>query len=277
MKTTYRIAATCLTTVLLALLLTGCDATAPTLKNDGQHHQPVVSSLFFEQVQNIQKPGLSTQLLQADAESDVDVLLIVLDANAYDPYLVAAPGKGVSVQTAMNEQSLEVIIGSGFVSELHSLEPVGLLQFEGSILSAVQRHGYTRILGINDSGLGVVHRKNYQRGIFHSALQTGPGIVENGKLDISVRDLQRPKYYRSFIAVCEANWVLGVSLQPMNLRPIGERLLAFFATSNMVCDDVVNLAGDREAVIAIRHADQPLLFHGDPETYKVSMLGFREK
>ena len=217
--------------------------------------------------------GVQASLIGAN---DQQLLLLQLDPEQLEPVLLGAPGEGLSAQQALERHRLQVLIGSGFVSELHSLQPVGLLQLEGATLNPVQSHGYTRILGINDNGMGVVHKEAYQRGLFHSALQVGPGIVEDGKLDISERDLQRPKYFRSFVAVCEDRWLVGVSLTPTHLRTLGQTLLEHFAQQSWQCAEVVNLAGDRQAVALVRTAAD-VFYHGDPHTYKASLLGFRLK
>jgi len=172
---------------------------------------------------------------------------------------------------------LSVVLGSGFVAELRGLEPVGLLQVQGMTLSPLQGYGYTRILGINDHGIGVVHRDRYQRDLFHSAMQVGPGIIEQGKLDISEADLQRPEYFRSFLGICADRWVAGVSMAPTHLRTLGQTLTRFFAESGWQCNDVVNLAGDRQAVLLLATGDQTVIYHGDPTTYKASLLGFRSR
>lgn len=216
--------------------------------------------------------GLTTHFVGSD---DDELLLLELDPATFDPVLIGAPRTGTSAERALRDHHLAVVLGSGFVAELNGLEPVGLLQVQGRTLSPLQAHGYTRILGINDQGVGVVHRNDYQRDLFHSALQVGPGIIEHGKLDISEADLQRPKYFRSFLAICNARWVAGVSLAPTHLRTLGQTLEDFFEASRWQCDDVVNLAGDRQAVLLLSTGDQTIVYHGDPKTYKASLLGFR--
>jgi hypothetical protein len=206
---------------------------------------------------------------------DDELLMLELDPVKFEPILIGVPRAGTSAEEALRDHDLMVVLGSGFVAELNGLEPVGLLQVQDQTLSPVQRHGYTRILGINDQGIGVVHRDDYQRDLFHSALQTGPGIIEQGRLDISEADLQRPKYFRSFLAICAARWVAGVSLAPTHLRTLGQTLADFFAASRWQCDDVVNLAGDRQAVLLLATGHQTVVFHGNPRTYKASLLGFR--
>jgi hypothetical protein len=207
-----------------------------------------------------------------------DLLLLAVDIERYEPLLLADTDKGLSAVDALAAPGMAIVIGSGFVSELHSLQPVGLLQIDGEVLSNVQPHGYTRILGINDQGFGVVHRGDYQRGLFTYALQAGPGIVEGGDLDISTRDLERPKYFRSFVATCGARVVIGISLTPMNLYTVGQELVAAFPNLDLSCDEVVNLAGDREAVLAAKSGnDNDIVYHGHPNTHKVSLLGFRAR
>jgi hypothetical protein len=71
--------------------------------------------------------------------------------------------------------------------------------------------------------------------------------------------------------------VAGVSLAPAHLRTLGATLENFFEASQWQCHDVVNLAGDRQAVLLLATGDERVAFHGDPGTYKVSLLGFRSR
>jgi hypothetical protein len=216
--------------------------------------------------------GITTHFVGGDEH---ELLLVELDPPKFEPVLIGMPREGTSSEEALRGNRLAVVLGSGFVVEMRGLEPVGLLQVQGQTLSPVQRYGYTRILGINDQGIGVVHRDHYQRDLFHSALQVGPGVIEQGELDISEADLERPKYFRSFLAICADRWVAGISLAPTHLRTLGQTLVDFFDAQQWQCDDVVNLAGDRQAVLLLATGDQSVIYHGDPKTYKVSLLGFR--
>ncbi len=218
--------------------------------------------------------GLSSHLV---GDGEDELLLVELEPAQFEPVLIGMPKQGISAENALRQRGLSVVLGSGFVAELRGLEPVGLLQVQGETLNPVQGYGYTRILGVNDQGIGVVHRDRYQRDLFHSALQAGPGIIEAGKLDISEADLRRPKYFRSFMAVCAARWVAGVSLAPTHLRTLGQTLTDFFEASNWQCKDVVNLAGDRQAVLLVATGDGTIVYHGDPGTYKASLFGFRSR
>jgi len=161
---------------------------------------------------------------------------------------------------------------------LHSLTPVGLLQIEGATISELQSHGYTRVLGTRSDGLGVVASREYHRGMFASAMQVGPGVVEQGALDISERDLERPKYFRTFVGTCGAKAIVGASQIPMHLYTLGRRLLEVVAELDVSCDEVVNLAGDREVVLAVASADRSrLAYFGHPQTAKAALLGFRRR
>jgi len=221
-----------------------------------------------------QRRGINAEMVGTPGNK---LLLLEFDPGTTEALLVGKPQKGMSAHDALQTHELDVVIGSGFVSELHSLQPVGLLQVDGQTFNPVQGHGYTRILGISDYGMGVVHKEAYHRDLFHSALQAGPGIIEEGALDISERDLQRPKYFRSFIAVCDARWLAGISLAPTHLRTLGETLTQHIHTRGWQCADAVNLAGDRQALLVLRSGDAGIVYHGDPDTYKVSLFGFRAR
>lgn len=226
---------------------------------------------FADSLRQLALPGINVHTFES-------LLVVAIDNQTYGPRMLADTEKGMSAVDAMMIPDMAIVIGSGFVTELNGLQPVGLLQVQGHILNDVQPHGYTRILGINDQGLGVVHRSEFQRTLFASALQAGPGIVESGQLDISKRDLERPKYFRSFIATCGEKTAVGISLEPMNLYTLGQHLIAHLPKSNLQCDEVVNLAGDRETILAAKSPhDDTYIYYGHPNTHKVSLLGFRSR
>ena len=210
------------------------------------------------------------------ADADASVIALRLDLDVLEPVLLGGASDGITAARALAE--VQAVVGSGFVAEVSSLDPVGLLQLEGRTLSPVQPHGYTRILGVRPQGLGVVGHRDYHRGMYDSALQAGPGIVEAGLLDISERDLKRPRYLRAFVATCGQEAVVGATLRPMHLFTLGQRLLAWFAETGLVCDEVVNLAGDREALLALASGDgSRFAYVGHPLTAKASLLGFRRR
>ena len=266
-------AACCLTLLISA----GCsDFSNPvSTRSEPTQSLPVqVPDSTLGLAQTLRQLGLPDATVHADNE----VLVIALDNETYEPTLLANVQNGLSAVDALANPGIAIVVGSAFVSDLNGLRPVGLLQAQGRVLSEVIPHGYTRILGVSDRGLGVVHRSDYERGLFNSALQVGPGIIEAGELDISTRDLERPKYFRSFVATCGTRSAIGITLVPLNLYTVGQKLLKIFPQMDISCDEVVNLAGDREAILAIRSPkDNSLIYHGHPNTHKVSLLGFRRK
>ena len=178
-----------------------------------------------------------------------------------------------------------LVIGTGFVAEYAPITPLGLLQLGGTVVSDLSKHGYTRVAGARDGALTIIGRAEYHRGLFESAMQIGPGIVEEGKLDISERELNLPAYLRAFVATCEASMLAGISTEPMHLYDLGGDLLAYFDRNGMHCDEVANLSGDRETLLAINlsvdSADGTSsasatrrIFVGDPNSIKASLIGF---
>ncbi len=259
---------------LLAMLLAcaePADEDAPTTLPSGA--RPVASGGFLELAFALSHPALDLALVDNGLHDRT--LFALLDLRQLEPQLIHAAGEGVTVARAMEEDGLFLALGSGFVTQLDTLQPLGLLQAGGEVLSAVEPHGYTRILGIGDNGLQVVHKDTYDPGLFQSALQLGPGIIESGELDISERDLKRPKYYRSVLALCGNTVAAGISLVPINLRTLGQSALEHLASRGLTCEEMVNFAGDRQAVLALRDGDR-LLYHGDIDAEKVSLIGFRE-
>ena len=217
--------------------------------------------------------GIFVHLIE---DTDASVIALRVDLEILEPVLLGGESEGITAAGALAQ--VQAVVGSGFVAEVSSLDPVGLLQVQGRTLSPVQPHGYTRILGIRPEGLGVVGHRDYHRGMYDSALQAGPGIVEAGLLDISERDLKRPRYLRAFVATCGSAAVVGATLRPMHLFTLGQRLLAWFAQAGLACDEVVNLAGDREAVLALASDDgSRFAYVGHPLTAKASLLGFRRR
>jgi len=234
---------------------------------------------LYQLFNGLQVAGIATHLV--DLEGQPALLLLDIDLGRFEPVLVGTDGgkrPGVSAAEAITAFELDVVIGSSFVSELHSLAPVGLLQIEGNIISELQSHGYTRVLGVRADGLGVVASREYHRGMFDSAMQVGPGVVEQGKLDISERDLERPKYFRTFVGTCGNKAIIGASLVPMHLYTLGQRFLEYVHAIGERCDEVVNLAGDREAVLAMTAANRArMAYFGHAQTAKAALLGFRRR
>ena len=187
-------------------------------------------------------------------------------------------GLGVSALDAVMARGYELVVGSGFVSVFNPVSPLGLLQLDGKVESELVRHGYTRIVGVRSGGLGVVGRGEYHPGLFESAVQVGPGIVQSGKLDILQRERELPAYIRAFVATCDDRWLAGVAQQPMHLYDLGEQLLSYFEAQGLSCDEVVNLSGDREALLAIMSNDgKSVAYFGNPVLPKASIIAFRTR
>lgn len=223
--------------------------------------------------------------------------MLAVDLRRYEPLLLTEkpasstePTKGIRPRSAIGRDRMVVVVGSSFVSQVRAMTPIGLLHHRGETLQSIDQHGYTRILGIVNTQdaapnqpttnapqqFVVRHRSDWQPELFRSALQAGPGIIEQGALDISERDLQRAKYFRSFVAECGNTAVVGASLVPVHLYTLGQSLVAFFAAHNLACNEVVNLAGDRESVLLLR-SDTQAAYLGDPQPHKVGLIGFRQR
>ncbi len=216
-------------------------------------------------------PGTEVSLLAAGL--DEPMLLVKIQLDAFEPVLLGG-GRGLSALQAL--ESVQLVVGSGFVSQINSLAPVGLLQIDGRTLSDLQVHGYTRILGIRPEGLGILGHREFHPGMYDSALQVGPGVVEQGLLDITERDLTRTKYLRTFVATCDRIAVVGATQRPMHLFTLGQRLLEFMQADGMTCDEVVNLAGDREIILAMTSEDRSrTVYIGHPKTAKAALVGFK--
>ena len=232
---------------------------------------------------NAEAAGHRFHLLESNGSPLAAV--IEIDLQNYEPVLLTR-ADGIRPGLAVAESLTSVVVGSGFVSLVREMEPIGLLLHQDELLSGIEQHGYTRILGIttdtpdstgrNSRRFKVVHRSEWLPGLFSSALQAGPGIVEQGKLDISERDLQRPKYFRSFVAECGNRAVTGISLVPAHLYTLGTALVDLFAREDLPCREVVNLAGDREAVLLTSNGTTAA-YLGDPQPRKASLIAFRQR
>lgn len=218
------------------------------------------------------RPGLAAELIE---DPDGPLLVVTARLDLLNPGLMGVTHdnpEGVIPEVMLKDDALALLIGSGFVSELMALAPLGLLQIEGEVVSRIQRHGYTRVLGIGDQRIGVVGHLQYERGLYHSALQVGPGVIEAGVLDISPRDMERQPFFRSVVGTCGKTSLFAASLAPMHLHAIGKALEAYSKRRGLACDEVVNLAGDREAIMALRFADGRTLFIGNPRTSRAAVV-----
>ena len=193
-------------------------------------------------------------------------------------FQAAILGDGVAAHDALGNAGFALVVGSGFVSVFNPLRPLGLLQLQGQMKGEIALHGYSRVLGAKDGDLRVIPRETYHPGLFDSAIQVGPGIVQAGKLDILQRERELPAHIRAFVATCEDHWLAGIAHAPAHLYDLGEQLLAYFAANRMRCDEVVNLSGDREALLAIRSPDGgSIAYFGSPILPKASFVAFREE
>ncbi|MYE82144.1 MAG: hypothetical protein F4X36_09955 [Gammaproteobacteria bacterium] len=203
-------------------------------------------------------------------------LVLAIEHRRFEPIVLSpGPARRLTGRSALDGPAT-IVLGSGFVSEFQSLLPLGLLQIDGEIRSPVSRHGYTRILGVGDGRLTVLARREYHRGLLESAMQVGPGVVENGALDISPRERNLPAYFRAFAATCTARDLAGITTRPMHLFDLGNELLALFASAGFDCPEVANLSGDREALLGLRAGGQAFLA-GHPDSAKAALVAFRER
>ncbi|MFK7913478.1 MAG: hypothetical protein AB8B93_06150 [Pseudomonadales bacterium] len=219
---------------------------------------------------------VATPRAEPDHASEPPLAIVAtIDLAAYQPVLVAAQTgtDGVALLTA---DGADVVLGSAFVAEFSPLQPLGLLQVDGALRSELQPYGYTRVLGFSEGQVGVVGRGNFHRGLFESALQVGPGIIEQGRLDISERELKLPAFFRTFLMHCGERVVVGASTRPIHLRTLGIALLDFAAERGLQCDEAVNLSGDREALLGIRSATEAVVL-GNPRVKKTALIGFRAR
>lgn len=217
--------------------------------------------------------GHAAGRLRVDAASaDATIVVAHLPRDEYDARIL---GRGVAALDALGD-GFAVVLGSGFVSVFNPVEPLGLLQLEGRVVSDPAPHGYTRILGVAAGGLQVIGRGAFHPGLFEAAIQVGPGVVQAGKLDILQRERALPPHIRAFAVICEDRFLAGVAQRPMHLYDVGERLLAYFAAQALACAEVVNLSGDREALLAIASDDgKSVAYFGNPTLPKASVVAFR--
>ena len=216
-----------------------------------------------------QQPGVELHRLADDGSAPFAVAL-GFDSQRFEAVLF-----GTSARQALAADAVAVV-GSGFVSLASNRQPVGLLRIDGVTISPLEIHGYTRVLGVTSGRFDVIHRSDYNPERFVSALQAGPGVVEQGQLDISERDLARPRYFRSFVASCANSTLIGASLEPMHLYTLGGALVQLSQREQLGCAEVVNLAGDREAVLGVADA-AGLALHGYGEKQQAVLIGIRRR
>ena len=206
-----------------------------------------------------------------------NAIALELDHQRFEPVIAGVGNRSRGGVTARGQMSSgkRVVLGSGFVSEFRPIAPLGLLQIEGTVVSELSNHGYTRIIGLRDGVLDIIGRADYHRGLFTSAMQVGPGVVELGNLDISERELNLPAHFRAFVARCDASTLVGITLKPMHLYHLGGDLLATFEAEDLNCTEVANISGDLEALLAVGAGEQTL-YIGDPDSPKASLIGWEQ-
>lgn len=265
-------------------LVAGCEEQAP------RFDAPLASGVITLPMPDTQRfdgrlsaSGL-VAALRASGHADLEVSPLADDAGAF---VVAMPrtgfeatvlGGGAVALDALLRDGHALVLGSGFTSVFNPVVPLGLLQLDGEVASEPARHGYTRVLGAQDGELAVIHVGTWHQGLFDSALQVGPGIVEAGRLDIRPTERQRPAYVRAFVATCREHYLAGIAQTPMHLYDLGQLLLAHFERTGRSCDEVANLSGDREALLAVAGADRrTIAYFGNPTLPKASIVAFRRR
>ena len=187
-------------------------------------------------------------------------------------------GLGVVAVDVLASDGHALVLGSGFVNVFNPVLPLGLLQLDGEVKTEPTRHGYTRIVGVRAGELGIIGRDEYHPGLFESAIQIGPGIVQQGKLDILQRERKLPAHIRAVVAACEDRWLAAVAQSPAHLYDLGERLIGYFEAEGLRCEEVANLSGDREALLAVSSADgSRIAYFGNPTLPKASIIAFRAR
>ena len=269
--------------LLGALALSACDE-EPAPRFDA----PLVSGVLTLPVPDTQRfdaqisaSGLLAALqgtrrhIVVESAGDAQLIVAHLPRDVFEATIL---GLGVAAFETLMEHDYALVLGSGFVSVFNPVSPLGLLQLDGEVKSEPTPHGYTRILGSHTGTLEVIDRADYHPGLFEAAIQVGPGIVQQGKLDILQRERALPAYIRAVAITCEDRWLAGIAQAPMHLYDLGERLLAYFDANRLECDEVVNLSGDREALLAIRSDDgASIAYFGNPTLPKASIVAFRPR
>ena len=248
----------------------------PLVPNEGNDPDAIGPTPAPEQLlqafRSIATQGVSVSLVPAAATGEAIALVLELSLEQFMPVLLARDGSTDGI-AALTSEGASVVLGSPFVAEFSPLQPLGLLQLDGRMISELQPHGYTRVLGLRSDSVGVVGRGEFHRGLFDAALQVGPGIIEDGRLDISTRELKLPAYYRTFLVSCGTQILVGASTRPLHLRTLGEALLAFAQSNALTCDEAVNLSGDREVLLAVRNSREAVIY-GNPRVKKTALIGF---
>lgn len=273
-----RTTAACL---ILAFLTAGCEERAP------RFDAPLASGVITLPIRDTQRfdammspAGLVAALqgsgttIAVDTPGTGNTLIVahVLHAE-FEPVIL---GVDTTALDALIGGGYTLVVGSGFVSVFDPVSPLGLLQLNGEVRSELTPHGYTRILGVRDGELGIIGRRDYHRGLFESAIQVGPGVIEKGILDIRPGERELPAYIRAFVATCADRWLAGIAQAPMHLYDVGVSLVAYFENTGLVCDELVNLSGDREALLALISDDrQSIAYFGNPTLPKASVVAFR--
>lgn len=269
--------------LLLAFLIAGCEEPAPRFDAplaSGVITLPMPATQRFDAMMST--AGLVAGLQGSGATVAVDtpgtdntlIVAHVLHAR-FEPVIL---GVDTTALDALIDGGYTLVVGSGFVSVFDPVSPLGLLQLNGEVRSELTPHGYTRILGVGEGELSIIGRRDYHRGLFESAIQVGPGVVEKGKLDIRPGERDLPAYIRAFVATCSDRWLAGIAQTPMHLYDVGEALVKYFESNSLTCDEVVNLSGDREALLALISDDRgSIAYFGNPTLPKASVVAFRTR
>jgi uncharacterized protein YigE (DUF2233 family) len=181
---------------------------------------------------------------------------------------------GRSPYSSIVKGNAKLALGSGFVKSFSSLEPLGLLIIDGKELNPINNRGYSQIVGVSQGKLRILSLSDYKAFEleFEGAFQTGPGLIENGKIVV------RPKekfYRRSWLALCEAKVLAGVTLEPVSLFSLAAFIADPELNGGFHCQRAVNLAGGGSEVLVIKADDGLITSFGNQRRRQASYVIFR--
>ncbi len=188
-----------------------------------------------------------------DSDTVITLHVVRVDSNlarivVLDTYsVVSASGSkyaSYSLRDLKRFTSAVALINGGFSQSLVLPVPAGLVVQDRVTASRLNRIGQTQsgVFCVNDDGVNIVNKADYQDGMCRHALQNGPKIVEYpGENGITA---PKKSFRRSVACIDELERVLLVQSSSVTLFHLAEILRAQESEGGFGCQAALNLSGD---------------------------------
>lgn len=213
---------------------------------------------------------------QADIRAKI--YLVVIDPNKMKSKIYGLTKNYPSGRSSIgliNNESIQIIIGSGFVQNYFPLEPNGFLKIDGITINSLKDRGYNGIIGVKNSKLILTNHSSQLVSTLQEGFQSGPTLIRDGRI---IYDFNSPKANelakRAFIGINAQNKIIAaIVTTPISLKNLASILLNPINVSDLKCKNSINLSGGGAETLVVKTKDR-VYPYGNTELDQAALLTF---